>query len=222
MEKSFNASQKKLRVQITGLVGVKSLLIVMVLILLFLIGYVIFRAPRVPGFAHGSALEVAQLKSEWASGNLIILVRHAERCDQSTAVCLDALDGITERGKEVAVNLGAQYKKLGLNETDIFTSPLTRTQQTADYMFSRKVKDQEWLANCKDTMLQSAISHKANGRNLILVTHSDCMKDLEKSMFFSTSKKPGYSSSLIISLDKRTQAPQLLGIINSEDWQGLL
>ena len=38
------------------------------------------------------ALDVAQ---EWAKGNVIALVRHAERCDRSSLPCLGPLDGIT-------------------------------------------------------------------------------------------------------------------------------
>jgi len=215
---NFDISQQKNKKKTSRISRTKILLAIAALLLLCFTAYAALKAPTPPHFSRSSALEIASLKAAWAEGDVIVFVRHAERCDQSTARCLDSLDGITVRGKDVAIEVGVNFQQLGLDKTDIFTSPLTRTQQTADYMFNQKVQSHEWLANCKNTILQNAINHKANGRNLVLITHSDCMKDVEKNMNFSTSDKPDYSSSLVVSYDEKGKSLQMLGIIDSSDW----
>jgi phosphohistidine phosphatase SixA len=162
---------------------------------------------------HSSTTELAQLKASWAKGDIIAIVRHAERCDQSKAPCLSTPDGITARGRDDAAALGGRYRVLGLTKTDIFNSPLTRTKQTATAMFSEKVQDQEWLASCRMTLLQDALKHKRNGYNLILVTHSGCIKDIERGLGFDGAKKPGYISTLFLSIDRNDHDPTLLGLM---------
>ena len=82
------------------------------------------------------ALDVAQ---DWAKGDVIALVRHAERCDRSSMPCLGPLDGITVRATRTAQVVGEDFKQLGLNNVDIYSSQMTRTRQTADAMFARPV-----------------------------------------------------------------------------------
>ncbi|WP_443696000.1 histidine phosphatase family protein [Pseudomonas sp.] len=219
MNKNFNDSRQANKKKASRVVKIKALMVIAALLLLCFTAYVALKTPRPSHFFRGSSLEIASFKAAWIEGDVIAFVRHAERCDQSTAPCLNSLDGITVRGKGVAIEVGASFQQLGLEKTDILTSPLTRTQQTADYMFNHKVQSQEWLANCKNTILQSAIKHKVRGRNLVLVTHSDCMKDVERSMNYSTSDKPDYSSSLIISYREKEKVLQMLGIVDSGDWK---
>ncbi|KQV20166.1 phosphoglycerate kinase [Pseudomonas sp. Root329] len=173
----------------------------------------------VPDLAHGNVAGARALKADWAKGNVIVLVRHVERCDHSSAPCLIGNDGITERSRSVAVEVGAQFEQLGLNKADIYNSPILRTAQTAGYMFNKVGVGEKWLINCKGTMLRDALAHKVAGRNLILVTHSECMSQLEKDLKLPTATL-GYGASLFISAET-PQAPRMLGVIEASDWHSL-
>ncbi|PMY59903.1 histidine phosphatase family protein, partial [Pseudomonas sp. MPR-R3A] len=69
----------------------------------------------VPDLAHGNVAGARTLATEWAKGDVIVLVRHVERCDHSKAACLSGNDGITDRSRSVAVSVGARFEQLGLD-----------------------------------------------------------------------------------------------------------
>ncbi|PMX03388.1 histidine phosphatase family protein [Pseudomonas sp. FW215-R2] len=171
----------------------------------------------VPDLAHGNVAGAQALATGWAKGDMIVLVRHVERCDHSPAPCLSGNDGITDRSRSVAVAVGAQFEQLGLTNADIYNSPMTRTVQTAGYMFNRATTGEDWLISCKGRMLQDALAHKVPGRNLILVTHSECMAQLEKDLRVPASTL-GYGSSLFVSAASLA-APKMLGFIEASDWR---
>lgn len=173
----------------------------------------------VPDLAHGNVAGARALAANWAKGDVIVLVRHVERCDHSSAACLSGNDGITDRSRGVAVGVGAQFERLGLNRADIYNSPVIRTAQTAGYMFNKVGVGEDWLINCRGTMLRDALAHKVAGRNLILVTHSECMSQLEKDLKLPASTL-GYGASLFISAEK-PQAPRMLGFIEASDWRSV-
>ena len=179
----------------------------------------LLRPVAVPDLAHGNVAGAKALLSGWAKGDMIVLVRHVERCDHSTAACLSGNDGITERSRGVAVAVGSHFERLGLTRADIYNSPMLRTAQTAGYMFNSVGVGEDWLISCKGTMLRDALAHKVPGRNLILVTHSECMSELEKSMNVSTSTL-GYGASLFVSTET-PQAPSILGYIEASDWRSV-
>jgi len=173
----------------------------------------------VPDLAHGNVAGARALAANWAKGDVIVLVRHVERCDHSSAACLSGNDGITDRSRGVAVGVGAQFERLGLNRADIYNSPVIRTAQTAGYMFNTVGVGEDWLIHCKGTMLRDALAHKIAGRNLILVTHSECMSQLEKDLKLPASTL-GYGASLFISAET-PQAPRMLGFIEASDWRSV-
>ncbi len=170
--------------------------------------------------AHGANMKIEDFNRRWINGDIIALVRHVERCDHSNAPCLDSADGITTRGRDVALELGNEFQKLGLEKTDIYSSPLTRAAQTSTFMFNHASSGQDWLFNCKGTMLRDVLRHKVNQHNLLLVTHSECIAEFEKAMKLPT-PTPGYGSSLFISIDKTDGAPHVLGYIDAQDWQSV-
>jgi phosphohistidine phosphatase SixA len=172
----------------------------------------------VPDLAHGNVSGDRALAAGWAKGDMIVLVRHVERCDHSPAPCLSGDDGITDRSRSVAVGVGAQFEHLGLNNADIYNSPMLRTVQTAGYMFNRAASE-DWLISCKGHILQEALAHKLPGRNLILVTHSECMAELEKDLNTPVSD-PGYGSSLFVSVANKAD-PRVLGFIEASDWHSV-
>ena len=179
----------------------------------------LLRPAAVPDLAHGNVEGARALLAGWAKGDMIVLVRHVERCDHSSAPCLSGDDGITDRSRSVAVAVGAQFEQLGLRKADIYNSPMVRTAQTSGYMFNRVDAGDDWLINCKGTMLRDALAHKVAGRNLILVTHSECMAQLQKDLKLPASSL-GYGASLFVNA-QALQAPRILGFIEASDWQSV-
>jgi len=192
----------------------------LVLLSVVLLAFLLLKPAAVPDLAHGNAAGIKALAAGWAKGDMIVLVRHVERCDHSTAPCLSSADGITERARAVAAEVGAQYQHLGLDKTDIYNSPLTRAVQTSTYMFGKAGSDDGWLINCKGTMLRDVMAHKVAGRNLILVTHSECMAQLESELKLSASTL-GYGASLFLSSDTANARPKVLGFIDAGDWRSV-
>lgn len=165
----------------------------------------------------GDAQRQAELREHWQQGDLIVLVRHAERCDRSSAPCLDKASGITVRGGESAHAIGQDFAALGLANADILSSEQLRAVQTATSMFGQAPQEQEWLYNCEGSMLSQALQHKIAHRNLILVTHSECIEDLEHSVSVKDPATPDYASTLFV-LTAADQSPRLLGYLDADQW----
>ena len=176
-----------------------------------------------PNLANrGNAQRIEALTDSWARGDVIVLVRHVERCDRSPTPCVGPLEGVTVQGKAVAQTLGAHFNLLGLNSTDMYSSELTRTRQTASFMFARPVAAQRWLFNCTGTMLRDALKNKVPGRNLVLVTHRECMDELESEMHVPTDTSFAYGTSLFIKAEGLNDQPQMLGYIEPKDWASVV
>lgn len=186
--------------------------------LVIALAFYCIRPAAVADLAHHDVAGIKALTTAWAKGETIVLIRHVERCDRSRAECLGAADGITDRAREVAVGVGAQFKSLGLGKADIYHSPLTRAVQTSGYMFNKAGAGDDWLVNCRRTMLHDALAHKVAGRNLVLVTHSECMAALEQQMQLPASTL-GYGASLFVSTDTLDGRPRMLGFIEASDWR---
>jgi phosphohistidine phosphatase SixA len=189
--------------------------------LVTLVASFFIQARQTPDLAHGDPAQIADLRAHWRNGDMIVLVRHVERCDHSDAPCLEGSDGITARAQDVASEVGQEFQRLGLESADIYSSPLTRARQTAKFMFNSTTEAQDWLIQCKGTMLRDMLRHKEPQRNLILVTHSECIDQFEQDMHLPDGKTAAYGSSLFVYLDKANAAPRVLGHINAQDWQSV-
>jgi len=158
-----------------------------------------------------------ELLQQWAAGEVVVLVRHAERCDRSTNPCLGPPDGITRLGSEAAKAVGQGLLALGMTQADVFSSPLTRTMQTAHYMFGKDAQAQDWLATCGKTLRNDVVAHKRAGHNLILVTHSGCIGDFEAQTGFKHAAGSEYASTLFVHVANDGQL-QIVGIVKAQDW----
>lgn len=196
----------------------KRLLVVplVVLVLGLISGFWLIRPPAAENIAHDQA-SLDALREHWRKGDLIVLVRHAERCDRSDSPCLASPEGITVRAQAEAQVLGEHFRVLGLTDSDILSSPKIRAEQTAASMFGQAPVQQEWLASCRGSMLRDARQHKVPHRNLILVTHSECIEDLEATVSIAEPATPDYASSLFLISDGST-APKLLGYLDADQW----
>lgn len=172
--------------------------------------------------AQGHQLHKVNFFPLWEKGDLVVLMRHAERCDRSTNPCLAQPDGITVTGKRVADQLGQALHQLGLGQATLYNSPMRRTEQTSAYAFNRTTPGQDWLINCRNSMLDDVLKHKLDGHNLVLVTHSECIVELEKSLNISAPRLPDYASSLIVSVNPDDHRAKVLGYIDAADWGRVL
>lgn len=191
-------------------------------LLLLAISALTLRPAPLTDLAEGSHLRKADFYPLWNKGELVVLMRHVERCDHSTNPCLEQADGITVKGQHVAVQVGQAFQNLGLNQTNIYNSPLRRTEQTASYAFNRTTTGQEWLINCRKSMLDDVLKHKLDQHNMILVTHSECIAALEQSLKVSGASSLDYGSSLIISINPDDHSAKVLGYIDAQDWGKVL
>jgi phosphohistidine phosphatase SixA len=174
--------------------------------------------PRLPiDLGRGDNVLQAGLYAHWQAGEVVALVRHAERCDRAPGPCLAEADGITVAGDGVARQLRSAFGSLGLARTDVFSSPLTRTVQTADTMLDQQARIAPWLRNCKDTIAEQLRLHKADGRNLVASTHNTCMNELITELGFSDANEVEYASTLFATLGKDGKL-HLLGFIDPQQW----
>jgi phosphohistidine phosphatase SixA len=158
---------------------------------------------------------------QWAKGAVIVLVRHAERCDRSHGACLGDPSGITVAGSQAADALGDGLQRLGLASTDTLVSPEVRTRQTARFIFDNPVTPQPWLARCDSSFAQAALDHKRAGRNLVLVTHSGCIDQFERQLGVAAGERSAaYASALFVTLDEAGK-PRILGQIQANAWRNL-
>lgn len=159
--------------------------------------------------------------SEWASGNLVVLIRHAERCDRSKNQCLGDLAGITADGAKVAAVAGEALRTMGMQNTDIVSSPLLRTVQTSEAMFGVTARIVNRLEDCKNAAINDVITLKKAGRNLVVVTHSGCIDRYESQLNVGGTPSSGYVSALFVSKPERGAA-KALGYLDAPAWQTLL
>nr|WP_080932582.1 histidine phosphatase family protein [Pseudomonas fluorescens] len=199
-----------------GLTG----LIVALVILAGITGFLLWSRSPANLSTAGTATK-ADLLQSWQAGEVVALVRHAERCDRSTNPCLGPADGITKAGSVEAAAVGQGFLRLGLSQTDVLSSPVTRTVQTAHYMLGKDAMTQEWLSICGKTLRNDVVAHKVAHRNLVLVTHSGCIHGFEAQTGFKHAKKSEYGSSLFVRISADGEL-QVLGIVSANGWHSLL
>jgi phosphohistidine phosphatase SixA len=207
--KLFGASLSRLYAAIAGLT---------IITLIGAVGFFVWnKTPPTVHLKDPTSANASALLSHWRNGDVVVMVRHAERCDRSDHTCLGPEDGITRNGSSASVLLGQSFGQLGLEHTDVLSSPITRTVQTAQYMFDKPAVTAQWLADCGAAMRSDLIAHKEAKRNLILVTHSGCISDFEKQSGFKHAPAAQYNSSLFVLVTGDGSA-KILGVSNMADW----
>lgn len=171
----------------------------------------------VASFAEADSQAWVNLLQHWAAGKVVVLVRHAERCDRSDNPCLGPVNGITRVGSEAAVAVGRGLQNLGMQQTDVLSSHTTRTTQTAYYMFGQEPQIHKWLSECGSTLLDDVIAHKRAGRNLVLVTHDGCISDFAVQSGLNDEVISGYATALFVHISSNGQF-EVLGTLNAEEW----
>lgn len=160
------------------------------------------------------------LIDEWQDGDLIVFIRHLERCSRVDAECLAGETGITKRSVAVGLDIAEHVNELGLSNSDIYSSPLLRTQQTSDVIFAKGIANKDFLYQCEDDFFQQALNTKQAGRNLVLVTHSSCLDELTEH-FQHAEVDFDYGTTVVVNVED-LQIQQVLGFIDSNDWEKTL
>lgn len=179
----------------------------------------IFDPPELPDLSTEESIEDHNVRNSWQLGEVVVLVRHLERCDRSESPCLDGRDGITARSVDIGVALSEEFYQLGVDRAAVYNSPMTRTDQTADILFGGYSSDRGWLNKCRksDSLLKDVMHFKQPGKNLVLITHSTCIARFEEALGFS-SDTPDYGASIFLTTEPGAEHPRILGYLDVEDW----
>lgn len=162
------------------------------------------------------------LLQAWKNGAVLVMIRHAERCDSAPGPCLDDSTGITVAGSQAAARVGQGLQRLGLADADMLGSPKLRTRQTAHYLLGQEVESAQWLETCDAQFASEALAHKRAGHNLVLVTHNGCIDHFaRKHGVPGGERESGYASALFVSVDGNGKA-RILGRMNEPQWQRVL
>lgn len=187
---------------------------------LLLSGFVFW--PRSPtNLAVRNHLINSGLLASWRNGDVVVLVRHEERCDRSSNPCFGPADGLTTNGTQRATELGKAFQVLGMQATDVLSSPTIRTAQTSLFVFGKTEVSAGPLAICGDAMGEEILSNKRPDRNLVLITHSACINDFEQALGFPHAITAEYGSALFVKVLPNGKF-KTLGIMNSQDWPAAL
>jgi phosphohistidine phosphatase SixA len=177
---------------------------------------------RIVDLGSDNQMRSSGVYREWSKGAVIVLIRHAERCDRSSNACLDDPSGITVAGSKAAAEVGTGLQQLGLGDADVLSSPEVRTQQTAHFIFGKAISSEDWLKQCDRDFAEAALAHKAPDHNLVLVTHSGCIDHLQRELNVPGGLRASdYASALFVSVGAHGK-PRILGQMNASQWQKLL
>ncbi|MFV3406769.1 histidine phosphatase family protein [Pseudomonas sp. NY15463] len=167
-------------------------------------------------------LSKSGLLQAWKDGAVLVMIRHAERCDSAPGPCLGDKSGITVAGSEAAARVGLGLQRLGVAETDVFSSPRLRTRQTAHFLLGQEAASQDWLKTCDPQFATEALAHKRPGHNLVLVTHNGCIDFFQRQQRVPGGERASdYASALFVSVDGNGKA-RILGRMNEPQWQRVL
>ena len=169
----------------------------------------------------GNRLVTSGVLASWRQGDLVVLVRHEERCDRSTNPCFGPASGLTIQGTQRATALGKAFDSLGMEATDVLSSPTTRTAQTSLFMFGKTELSPGPLAICGDAMAEEILSHKQPSRNLMLITHSACMSDFQTSLGFPHAAAAEYGSALFVKVLPNGKL-EAMGTLKIQQWAAVL
>ncbi|CAH0270222.1 Lipopolysaccharide core heptose(II)-phosphate phosphatase [Pseudomonas sp. Bi70] len=185
------------------------------------VGAFVMHPPEIEDLSEEHSNEVPNLLTRWKEGDVIVLLRHLERCDKEDYPCLEGTEGITSRSVPMGGWLAEGFGQLGLAKTDVYNSPLTRTAQTEELVFNDLGIDKDWLYKCRETMLKDALEHKMPGKNMVLVTHSSCISAFEQSLGYDT-ETPEYGTAVFFTKSADSDSLKVVGFLEADDWKRVL
>lgn len=135
---------------------------------------------------------------------VVVLFRHAERCDRSTNQCLSDKTGITVKGTQDARELGNAFSA-DIPDFDLYSSNTVRTIQSATWFSAgKKLTVDKRLLQCGNE-IYSAIkdlqSKALDKKNIVIFTHNHCLTYIAKNKRDATFK-PDYLDGLVMHVEK--------------------
>ncbi|HFZ8994247.1 TPA: lipopolysaccharide core heptose(II)-phosphate phosphatase [Citrobacter freundii] len=133
---------------------------------------------------------------------VIVLFRHAERCDRSEHQCLGDKTGITAYGASQARQRGATFTA-EIKDYQLYASPTVRTIQSATWFSgNKKLTVDRAMRECgRETKnaIYSLVQQSA-GKNIVVFTHNHCLTWLAKNMR-GVKYDPDYLDALVMHTD---------------------
>lgn len=108
---------------------------------------------------------------------VVVLYRHAERCDRSDNKCLSDQTGITVNGAHNARERGKMFSAK-IADYDLYSSDTLRTIQSATWFSAdKKVTVDKNMQKCDYSIYSSieAIQKKSKNKNVVIFTHNHCL-----------------------------------------------
>lgn len=108
---------------------------------------------------------------------VVVLFRHAERCDRSDNKCLSDQTGITVNGANNARDRGKMFSAK-IADYDLYSSDTLRTIQSATWFSAdKKVTVDKNMQKCDGSIYSSieAIQKKSKNKNVVIFTHNHCL-----------------------------------------------
>lgn len=169
-----------------------------------------------------------QVLEGWRKQELVLMIRHASKCDGDHPDCPTDDEYLTEQGKLEAALIG---KGLKLLEEDFvaYHSPMTRTRDTARIALGDRSQPRGWLSTACKTDFPDYFYDLPSGSNYLLVTHSSCFDVFEKPgggflLGFDSGTRFHFGIAAFFKRfqdDQGHNQPGLMGCIWPEDWEDL-
>lgn len=132
---------------------------------------------------------------------VVVLFRHAERCDRSTNQCLSDKTGITVKGTQDARELGNAFSA-DIPDFDLYSSNTVRTIQSATWFSAgKKLTVDKRLLQCGNEIYSAIkdLQSKAPDKNIVIFNH--CLTYIAKNKRDATFK-PDYLDGLVMHVEK--------------------
>lgn len=113
---------------------------------------------------------------------VVVLYRHAERCDRSDNKCLSDQTGITVNGAHNARERGKTFSA-NIADYDLYSSDAVRTIQSATWFSAdKKVTVDKNMQKCGHSIYGSieALQEKSKNKNVVIFTHNHCLSYIAK------------------------------------------
>ncbi|MGJ8516985.1 histidine phosphatase family protein [Carnimonas bestiolae] len=182
----------------------RALLLALPLLILITAGSVIAGVTSTHRLPHLTPQHLAQLLSDDNGAVVIVLLRHAERCDRSDHQCLNDQHGITVRGQQQAVALGRAWRMAMPHAYQTFSSDTLRTRQSAQGFTgtaSVNVLPQLGSHACKqaspEQLLKEVAERGASAK--VLFTHSECLSHIAQQLA-DARFSPDYLTGIVLSV----------------------
>ena len=161
------------------------------------------------------------LVSQWQQNNVIMVLRHATKCDKDVPPCIDGNEILTQRGRLEAGLIGKGVQSSLMGEYIVSHSYLDRTREAALIAFGTSTPKAELSKSCKLSFEDYILSLETN-MNHILVTHSSCINSLkrldgERLIGFSTGKDPHFGIAAFLE-NKPEGKHELIGCLWPTNW----